>query len=121
MSEWKQAGRAHRDSDDALWARFKAAQDTFFGARKRMNAQVDAEYEENAAAKDALLAEAERIDPSGDLEGARTALRRVQERWESIGKVPRARMHELEGRMRAVEKTVRDAADTQWRRTDPEA
>lgn len=121
MAEWKQAGRAPRDSDDALWARFKAAQDTFFGARKRMNAEVDAEYSENAAAKDKLLTEAEKIDPSADLEAARAALRRVQERWEAIGKVPRERMHELEGRMRAVENTVRDATDAQWRRSDPEA
>lgn len=30
-------------------------------------------------------------------------------------------MGQLEGRIRALEKRVADAADTEWRRTDPEA
>ncbi|GAA4815900.1 DUF349 domain-containing protein [Tomitella cavernea] len=121
MADWKQAGRAPREIDDALWARFKAAQDTFFGARKQMNAEIDAEYAENAEAKEQLLAEAERIDPAVGLDSARAALRGIQDRWESLGKVPRDRMHGLEARMRAVETRVREAADAQWRRTDPEA
>ena len=33
LAEWKAAGRAAKDVDDALWQRFKAAQDTFFSAR----------------------------------------------------------------------------------------
>ena len=122
MDEWKAAGRAPRDADDALWKRFKAAQDTFFDARHAAAAERDAEFEENATAKEALLKEYEgRIDPGADLAGARSALRELQSRWEEIGKVPRNRMGELEGRIRAIEKAVSDAADTEWRRTDPEA
>ncbi|QDQ97636.1 DUF349 domain-containing protein [Tomitella fengzijianii] len=121
MAEWKQAGRAPREIDDALWARFKSAQDTFFGARKQMNAEIDAEYAENAEAKEQLLVEAERIDPSVDLDAARATLRGIQDRWESLGKVPRDRMHGLEARIRAVETRVHVAADARWRRTDPEA
>jgi hypothetical protein len=33
MREWKAAGPAPRDIDEKLWQRFRAAQDTFFGAR----------------------------------------------------------------------------------------
>ncbi|MDT7580755.1 MAG: hypothetical protein QOK35_2019, partial [Pseudonocardiales bacterium] len=80
----------------------------------------DAEFDANAVAKRALLDEAEKIDVS-DPEGARAALRRVQERWEAVGKVPRDDIRSLEARMRAVEEKVREAADRQWRRTDPEA
>ncbi|WP_024796793.1 DUF349 domain-containing protein [Tomitella biformata] len=121
MAEWKLAGRAPRDTDDALWERFKQAQDTFFENRKVANAEVDKEFAANATAKESLLAEAERIDPATGLDSARAALRNLQERWEDIGKVPRERMHDLEGRLRAVETKVREAADQQWRRTDPEA
>lgn len=122
MDEWKAAGRAPREADDALWKRFKAAQDTFFGARNAAAAERDEEFEDNAAAKEKLLAEYEpRIDPGADLAGARTRLRELQSRWEEIGKVPRAKMGPLEGRIRAVEKAVSDAADVEWRRTDPEA
>lgn len=121
MDEWKAAGRAHRDADDALWKRFKAAQDTFFDARHAAAAERDAEFEANATAKETLLAEYERrIDAGADLSKARSLLRELQSRWEEIGKVPRASMGRLEGRIRAVEKSVAEAADTEWRRTDPE-
>ena len=33
MTQWKAAGRASRADDDALWARFRAAQDAFFDAK----------------------------------------------------------------------------------------
>lgn len=122
MKEWKAAGRAPREIDDKLWARFKAAQDEFFGARNAVNEARDKEYEENAAAKDALLAEYDsRIDPSKDLDHARAELRQLQEKWEEIGFVPRGRVREYEDRIAALEKRVSEAADSQWRRTDPEA
>jgi hypothetical protein len=118
LTEWKAAGRAARDVDDALWRRFKAAQDTFFKARNAATAERDAELRANAAAKEALLAEAEKLDISNH-EAARAALRSITERWDAIGKVPRERSAELERRLRAVEKRVRDAADSGW--ADPQA
>jgi hypothetical protein len=108
LTQWKAAGRAAKDVDDALWQRFKAAQDKFFGARNAASAERDAEFRANAEAKEALLAEAERLDTS-DLDAARAALRAIGERWDAIGKVPRERAPELERRLRAVEKKIRDA------------
>jgi len=120
MTEWKAAGRAQKDSDDALWHRFHTAQDAFFARRAVIFADRDAEFAANAAAKKALLLEAEKIS-SADPGAARAALRHIQERWEAIGKVPREAIRPLEARMRAVEEKVREAADRQWRCTDPEA
>ncbi|MBM7776367.1 hypothetical protein JOD54_006571 [Actinokineospora baliensis] len=120
MLEWKAAGRAPKDADDTLWQRFRAAQDAFFARRSAVFDERDAEFAENARLKEELLAEAEKIT-TADLDGARAALHKVQERWEAVGKVPRERIRELEGRLRAVEEKVRTAADAQWRRTDPEA
>jgi len=117
LTQWKAAGRAAKDVDDALWQRFKAAQDKFFGARNAASAERDAEFRANADAKEALLAEAEKLDTS-DLESARAALRAIGERWDAIGKVPRERGAELERRLRAVEKKVRDAPSGG---VDPEA
>jgi hypothetical protein len=117
LAEWKEAGRAAKDVDDALWQRFKAAQDTFFSARNAVTAERDAEFTANATAKEALLAEAERIDTS-DHDAARAALRTLTDKWDEIGKVPRERT-DLERRLRAVEKKVRDAAQAEW--TDPQA
>lgn len=120
MREWKAAGPAPRDVDEALWKRFRGAQDTFFAARDADAAKVDAEFAANAEVKEALLVEAEALDPKADLEGAKRAFRDISERWEAAGKVPRHRIRELEGRIRKVEQALRGAEDEQWRRTDPE-
>ena len=118
LAQWKAAGRAAKDVDDALWQRFKAAQDTFFTARNASSAERDAEFHANASAKEALLAEAEKID-TADVDAARAALRAIEEKWDATGKVPRERSAELERRLRAVEKKVRDAETSSW--VDPEA
>src|ERR1700733_4766306 len=118
LTEWKAAGRAARDVDDALWHRFKAAQDTFFKARNAATSERDTEFQANATAKEALLAAAEKLDTSNH-EAARSALRSIAEKWDAIGKVPREQSAELERRLRAVEKKVRDAGESDW--ADPQA
>jgi len=119
LTEWKAAGRAAKDVDDALWKRFKAAQDRFFKARNAVNAERDAEFEANATLKEALLAEAEAIDLSNP-DAARAALRTVGAKWDAVGKVPRERAPEFERRMKAVEKKIRDTTSSGGG-TDPEA
>ncbi|MFE7407599.1 DUF349 domain-containing protein [Isoptericola sp. NPDC057559] len=120
MARWKAAGRASRKDDDALWAKFRAAQDAFFGARDAENAAIDAEYGQNLVVKEALLVEAEALLPVTDLAAAKAALRDLQERWEDAGKVPRGDVQRVEGRMRAVETAVRNAEQARWDRTNPE-
>jgi hypothetical protein len=121
MRQWKQAGRASRDAEEDLWARFKGAQDTFFAARSAVFAERDAEFQVNAEAKEKLLTEAERLLPVRDVRNCRQALRSIQERWEAIGMVPRDSRERLEGRLRKIEEAVRGAEDSEWRRTNPEA
>ncbi|MBI1377139.1 MAG: DUF349 domain-containing protein [Frankiales bacterium] len=120
MARWKASGRAGKADEDALWSRFRAAQDAFFGARNAALGQRDAGYAENLAAKEALLAEAEAID-TRDLRSAKAALRSVQERWEKIGHVPRGDKDRVEGRLRRVEEALRSGEQDQWRRSNPEA
>lgn len=118
LTEWKNTGRAAKETDDTLWQRFKAAQDRFFAARNAANAERDAEFHANGEAKEKLLAEAERIDVS-NLKSAQAALRTITDKWDAIGKAPRETSAELERRLRLVEKKIRDAADAG--RIDPEA
>ena len=120
MAKWKAAGRVGRKEDDALWAQFRAAQDKFFEARDAVNQASDAEFEENLKKKEALLVEAEAILPIKDLASAKATLRNIQDRWDAAGKVPRAKVVNVEGRMRTVEQAVRDAEQAQWARTNPE-
>ena len=121
MRDWKAAGPAPRDVEDQLWNDFRAAQDHFFAARDEMNAELDKEYAGNAEVKEKLLVEAEALLPVKDLAAAKASLREIGERWDAAGKVPRARVKELEGRMGAVEKAIRDADDARWKKSNPEA
>ncbi|HWJ82677.1 MAG TPA: DUF349 domain-containing protein [Nocardioides sp.] len=120
MREWKAAGPAPKAVDDDLWKRFRGAQDKFFGARDAANAALDAEFAANAEVKEALLVEAEALLPVTDLAAAKAAFRDIADRWDEAGKVPRDRMKDLEGRIRAVEQAIRKVEDEQWRRSDPE-
>ena len=120
MRQWKAAGPAPRDVDEKLWQRFRGAQDAFFGARDEAQAEQDKEFAANAEVKEALLLEAEALEPAKDVDAAKKSIRDIAERWEAAGKVPHDKIKELEGRMRAVEQKIRAVEDDQWRRTDPE-
>ncbi|HEX2705713.1 MAG TPA: DUF349 domain-containing protein, partial [Candidatus Lustribacter sp.] len=121
MDRWRQAGRAGRSDDDALWARFKAAQDSFFEAKDALVAAEDEVFRASLAVKDGLLAEAEAILPVTDLEAAKAALRSIQDRWDKAGKVPRADMDRTERSLKRVEQAVRDIEEKRWASSNPEA
>src|SRR5690606_33864163 len=117
MTEWKKAGSAPSNVEDKLWKRFRTAQDAFFTARDEANALLDAEYEVNAEKKLLILAEAEKLLPIKNADAARKAWLDIADRWEAAGKVPRAKMGELEAKIRKVEEAVREATENKWRRT----
>jgi hypothetical protein len=120
MDQWKASPRASRKDDDALWARFRAAQDVFFTNRQAANDEIDQEYAANLTVKEALLTEANAILPVKDLAAAKKALQSVRDRWEEAGKVPRADMGRIEAGLRKVEDAVRHAEEEQWQRSNPE-
>lgn len=120
MADWKAAGRAGRDAEDALWTRFRAAQDAFFTRRASTFAERDAEQLENQKRKQDVIARAEALDIA-DPKAAQSALRDLQVQYDGIGHVPRDAMRRLDDRMRAAEQRVRDAIDAEWRQTSTES
>ncbi|WP_370893274.1 DUF349 domain-containing protein [Janibacter sp. GXQ6167] len=120
MDRWRRAGRAGRAEDDALWERFRAAQDAFFTAKDAESAKEDEALRGNLEVKEGLLAEAQALLPISHLDRAKGALRSIQERWEAAGRVPRADLERVEKAMRKVEQAVRDAEEKQWKRSNPE-
>ena len=121
MDRWREAGRASRTDDDALWARFKTAQDSFFNAKDELVAAENEEFKANLVVKEALLSEAEAILPVTDSEAAKAALRLIADKWERAGKVPRADMERVEKGIRRVEQAVRDHDEKRWASINPEA
>jgi hypothetical protein len=114
MQDWKTAGRAPREVEDQLWARFKGAQDVFFQARSAQFAEQDEELRGNQKVKEEILAEAEALDPAQGRDKATKRLRELQERWEAAGKVPRDVMRSLEDRMGKVEEKFRQVSDQRF-------
>jgi len=120
MTEWKQSPRASRKEDDALWARFRAAQDVFFNARDAANAELDREYEANLAVKEQILKEAEQHLPFKNLDSARAIMKDIRSRWDDAGRVPRKDMSRMESAMTKLERALTELEEDHWRKTDPE-
>lgn len=120
LDQWKAAGRAGRKVDDALWAQFKDAGDVLFQAKAEQSAVDDEEFAENLVKKQALLDEAAPILEMRDRTAARDALIRIQQRWDEIGRVPRASLREVEDRMRKIETHVRELDEQHWKSNNPE-
>ncbi|MGO1886174.1 MAG: DUF349 domain-containing protein [Citricoccus sp.] len=120
MNEWKAAPRASRKEDDALWARFRAAQDVFFKARKSQNEEIDREYGENLKVKEEILAEGKKLLPVQDVKAARKVLNDLRGRWEDAGRVPRKDVSRMESAFRTLEDGLKSAEDEHWRKTNPE-
>ena len=124
MDRWKQAGRAGRQDDDALWARFRQAADVFFNARQADRDKTSVNERENLAKKEALVAKAEALLPVKDTKAAKQArqeLAKIQEEWDAIGFVPRDDVRRIEGRMDAVDRQIKAVEDAAWNQSDPEA
>ena len=120
MSDWKRAGRASRSDDDALWAKFKAAQDAFFNAKDEVVAAENVEFEANLKVKEELLAQAQALLPIKNLEQTKKDLHAIQDKWDAAGKVPRKDIDRMERGMRKIEQAIRDAEGAQWKKSDPE-
>lgn len=121
LDEWKNSGRTPGKSDDALWARFKAAGDTIFAKKSETAVVENAEQEKNLAAKLEILKDAASIDPEKDLAAAKKSLQAIQQRWEKAGRVPKDKLRETEDKLRAIEAKVRKVEEDEWRKTDPAA
>ncbi len=102
QAEWKQIGPVSPRVAGALWQRFRAPCDQFFGRRNENFARVKAEREENVAKKIALCETIEGIAESIDWEATTEAIRRLQVDWKSIGPTGRKESEALWERFRAA-------------------
>ncbi|MCF8528466.1 MAG: DUF349 domain-containing protein [Aquiluna sp.] len=119
QDQWKLAPKAGK-VEDALWARFRAAGDAIFAAKKEKDAELAVAHAANLKAKQELLVEAEKI-AGKDIEADKKLLADIQARWVKIGHVAKDEVRKLEDKLRKFEKIVADAQADAWRRSDPAA
>lgn len=101
QARWKAVGSAGREKDEALWARFNTAKQTFFDHRTEA-------WDENRKRKEALVADAETLKDSTDWRTAGEALKVMQAEWKNVGPAGREHEDELWSRFRAATQSFFD-------------
>ncbi len=75
QQKWKEFGNAGRDAEKALYARFRAACDSFFNARNAFRDERQRQHAAGVSAKNALCAAAEKLGSMPMQEAVREARR----------------------------------------------
>lgn len=119
LDRWKAAPRGTKREEDALWEKFRAYQQAFFDAKRVANDERDESFKANLEVKLLLLAEAEALLPIGNIAAAKSAFRKLADKWEKAGHVPRADLPKVDARWKAVQHAIAEAEAEEWRKNDP--
>ena len=106
MTEWKAAGHAGRDQEQALWERFSASRRAAFDRRRSMAAERDRARGGARTAKRALIDQAQALVEPFDAAAAEPALASQMEEWRAAGSAGRADDEELWQAFRAARDQV---------------
>lgn len=87
QKQWKAIGPVTRKQSDAVWKRFRAACDDFFGNKAKHFGAEDQKFEDNLKAKQALIEDIKSYQPAGK-EADAAAFEEFQNKWNAIGYVP---------------------------------
>lgn len=85
---WKEIGPVARKQSDIVWKRFRAACDHFFEKKSAHFGQVDEKFEDNLAAKLALIEKIKAYQLNDSREENIRAMREFMSQWNEIGFVP---------------------------------
>jgi 23S rRNA maturation mini-RNase III len=99
---WKEIGPVPREKSDALWERFRAAQDQVYQRKRGQFEVIEQEREGNLKAKLALCAEAEALAYRDDFDETTPLVIELQEHWKGIGPVPRDHADQVWNRFRSA-------------------
>jgi hypothetical protein len=120
LEKWKQAPRASRSVEDALWASFKAAGDALYEQKALQKQQDDDHNAGNLEAKKTLLAEFHNILELGDRDTATARLRVFHDRFAAIGPVPKKLSRSVDDQAKKFDQHVRKLDEDFWAKNDPE-
>jgi hypothetical protein len=121
MDQWKASGRGKKSTDDALWNRFKAFQDTFFTAKNADMAKRKGSMAENLIKREALIVEFEALLPISDFKSAKKNFYDLMGKWQKIGMTDRKKRDVFEKRIKKVEEEISEIERNFQRKSDPTA
>jgi len=102
QEKWKAIGMVPKEKVQAIWDRFRAAENAFFAKHKEFVKQEDVVRENNYQKKLALCEKAEKLIESTDWNAASSEFRKLQEEWKKIGPAPRSKSEEIWNRFRTA-------------------
>ncbi len=102
QKEWKTIGPVPKESDNAIWDRFRKPCDVFFDRYEDHFAAVLDQLSQNQTLKEELLVEALQLSESTEWKAARARLINLQAEWKKIGPAPRKRNQKLWNNFRAA-------------------
>jgi hypothetical protein len=102
QQQWKEAGSAGPRDENKLWTKFREACDGFFKQRKEQFDKLDAEQSVHAQEKEALLAEIEAYQLTGDRNKDIENLKAFSLRWMNSGRVSPKQYDAFSTRYRAA-------------------
>jgi hypothetical protein len=113
QSSWKAIGAVPREKNEALWNRFRAVCQAFYGRK-------DQRSQENLKQKRELTALAESLKDSTDWKNSAAQIKDTQEKWKSIGPVPKDQAEALWQRFHGACETFFQARKTHFEKLDQE-
>jgi hypothetical protein len=102
QTEWKAIGQAPREVNDKVWQDFRNVYDTFFDAKKAYYESLNAVFNENKKKKEEIIAQAESIKDSEDIQNTTNTLIKLQKEWQKIGSAGKKYEHILWTKFRAA-------------------
>lgn len=89
QEDWKKVGPAAHFEEQKLWNEFRAACDVYFKAKKVHFGSMDKQQEANLKLKEALVAEINQFELSGNKQDDIASLKDFSVKWNAIGHVPK--------------------------------
>jgi hypothetical protein len=102
QERWKPVAAAPRSQAEALWTRFKTAQEQVYDKCKDFFAQQATERVENLKQKEVLCARAEAMADSTDWVKTAESMKQLQAEWKAVGPVTRGNEKAVWERFRAA-------------------
>jgi hypothetical protein len=88
LDEWKKTGHAPKEKADLVWKRFRAAMDKFYDEKGLFFKGLKQNMNHNVQLKTDIVNEAEAMKDSTNWKDTGEIMKKLQEKWKTIGPVP---------------------------------
>jgi hypothetical protein len=103
LDEWKAAPRLDKKTDGDFWKRFSASRNKFDKRRRAHFSQLEAQSSVVSAAKEAIVAEAEKLATSTDWVATARRFKSLMDQWKAAGRGKRNDDTKLWNRFKAAQ------------------